>query len=353
MMSERRPGMGTADLMKPSSGHPQPSPDPHSGAVCPQTTPRQFPSPMTAADLFRLDVAALGLTVLALFAVLKLHLLSALLSGLLIYELVHVLAPKSKPARATRRTEKVVALTILASLIILAVFFAILGMMSLLARGPESLPVLLQKMADVIEAARTHLPVWAGNYLPEDVDELKDMATEWLREHAGQLRVFGQDIWRVLVHILVGMVIGGMIAVRSETQPQDRRPLAQALTDRARLLGSTFRRVVFAQVRIAAINAVLTGVYLLVILPLLDIKVPFAATMVAVTFLVGLLPVLGNLISNTVIVVVSLSVSLSTAISSLIFLVVIHKLEYFVNARIMGAHLRLRAWELLLAMIVM
>ncbi len=209
--------MGTTDLTKPSSGRPQPGPDPQSGAVYPQATPRQFPSPVTAAAPFRLDVAALGLAVLALFAALKLHLLSALLSGLLIYELVHVLAPKSKAARTTRRTQKVVALTVLASLIILAVFFAILGMMSLLARGPESLPILLQKMADVIEAARSHLPVWAWSYLPEDVDELKDTATEWLREHAGQLRAIGQDIWRALVHILVGMVIGGMIAVSSET----------------------------------------------------------------------------------------------------------------------------------------
>jgi predicted PurR-regulated permease PerM len=46
-------------------------------------------------------------------------------------------------------------------------------------------------------------------------------------------------------------------------------------------------------------------------------------------------------------------VSLGTAIASLIFLVVIHKLEYFVNARIMGAQLHARAWELLLAMIAM
>ena len=44
----------------------------------------------------------------------------------------------------------------------------------------------------------------------------------------------------------------------------------------------------------------------------------------------------GNLISNTVIVVVSLSHSLDVAIGSLAFLVVIHKLEYFVNARIVG-----------------
>src|SRR5918912_2358946 len=309
--------MRTTDLMKPSRVRPQPRSDPHSSAA--QMPPDRFSSSAPAADLVKLDIATQVLAVLALFAVLKLHLLSALLSGLLIYELVHVLAPKSKPARATRRTEKVVALTVLASLIILAVFSAILGVMSLLARGPESLPILLQTMADVIEAARTHLPVWAGNYLPEDVDELKDMATEWLREHAGQLRVFGQDVWRALVHILVGMVIGGMIAVSSETRPHGRRPLAQALTDRARLLGSTFRRVVFAQVRISAINTVLTGVYLLVILPLLDIRVPFAETMVAITFLVGLLPVLGNLISNTIIVVVSLSVSLFKATSSLIF----------------------------------
>jgi predicted PurR-regulated permease PerM len=58
-------------------------------------------------------------------------------------------------------------------------------------------------------------------------------------------------------------------------------------------------------------------------------------------------------INSTVIVVVSLSVSLLTAISSLVFLVVIHKLEYFVNARIIGVKIGARAWELLLAMLIM
>ena len=71
------------------------------------------------------------------------------------------------------------------------------------------------------------------------------------------------------------------------------------------------------------------------------------------TFIVGLLPVVGNLISNTVIVVVSLSISFGAAIGSLAFLVVIHKLEYFVNARIIGSRIKARAWELLLAMVVM
>jgi hypothetical protein len=50
--------------------------------------------------------------------------------------------------------------------------------------------------------------------------------------------------------------------------------------------------------------------YLLVIVPWMGIQLPLGKTMVVVTFITGLLPVIGNLISNTVIVVVSLSVSL-------------------------------------------
>jgi len=34
-------------------------------------------------------------------------------------------------------------------------------------------------------------------------------------------------------------------------------------------------------------------------------------------------------------------------------MVVIHKLEYFLNARIIGAHVNARAWELLTAILVM
>ena len=62
---------------------------------------------------------------------------------------------------------------------------------------------------------------------------------------------------------------------------------------------------------------------------------------------------IGNLISNTVIVVVSFSVSPLVALASLANLVVIHKLEYFVNARVMGGQIRARAWEILIAMLVM
>ena len=41
------------------------------------------------------------------------------------------------------------------------------------------------------------------------------------------------------------------------------------------------------------------------------------------------------------------------ALGVLLYLVVIHKLEYFLNARIVGSHIQARAWEMLLAMLVM
>jgi predicted PurR-regulated permease PerM len=304
-------------------------------------------------EAFKLELAAQILTGLALVAVLKLGLLSALLSGLLIYELVHLVALKLNWVGVTHDVGKAVALILLASLIAVAISIGGIGLLALLTGGSEGLVVLLQKMAEVIETARIHFPPWAWDYLPANTEELEVALSQWLRAHAGQLQQLGQNIGTVLAHTLIGMIIGGMVAFRTRSQALELPPLTRALTHRAVLLGNAFRRIVFAQVRISALNTVLTALYLAVLLPMLGTPLPLTKTMIALTFVVGLLPVLGNLISNTVIVVVSLSVSLLTAISSLVFLVVIHKLEYFVNARIIGAKIGARAWELLLAMLIM
>ena len=51
--------------------------------------------------------------------------------------------------------------------------------------------------------------------------------------------------------------------------------------------------------------------------------------------------------------IVSLGVSAPAAIAALIFLIAIHKLEYFVNARIIGTQINSRAWEMLTVMLAM
>ena len=66
-----------------------------------------------------------------------------------------------------------------------------------------------------------------------------------------------------------------------------------------------------------------------------------------------MLPIIGNLISNTAIIIVSLSDGLPVAVASFVYLAVIHKLDCFLNARIVGSKIDARAWELLIAMLVM
>ncbi|GEP07952.1 AI-2E family transporter [Methylobacterium oxalidis] len=299
------------------------------------------------------ELASLILTGLALLGVLQFHLLGSLLAGLLVYELVHVLAPRRDGALVRHHTAKVIVVAVLAALIAALVGAGILGLVALLSSGSDNLTLLLRKMAEVIETLRSHLPPWALDFVPEESTELKNALVSWLREHAGQVRSIGQDVWRALIHILFGLVIGGLVAVSRETGAGESGPLVRALTTRICLLAAAFRRVVFAQVRISALNTALTALYLLMAVPWLGYPLPFTKTMVGLTFIVGLLPVIGNLISNTVIVLVSLSVSPALAAGSLAFLVVIHKLEYFVNARVMGGHIHARAWELLVTMLSM
>jgi predicted PurR-regulated permease PerM len=307
----------------------------------------------TAAPVTRCESAAWVVSGVVLVATLALHLLPALLGGLLVYELVHVLAPRLRIVRISGERAKLVAVGVLATIVVAAVTVAVFGLIAFLRSEQGSLTTLLQKMADIVESSRTMLPAWAVGYLPERAEDTKTGIAKWLREHAGVLQTVGREAGRALTHLLIGMILGALVALREARADRPVAPLAAALSERAARLGDAFRRIVFAQVRISALNTVLTALFLTVVLPLLGIKLPLVKTMITVTFLAGLIPVLGNLISNAIIVIVSLSYSLGAALGALAFLVVIHKLEYFVNARIVGTQIRASAWELLLAMLVM
>ncbi len=297
--------------------------------------------------------AAWLLAGLALPAILGLHLLPALLAGLLVYELVHLTAPLLE-RRLTDRRAKLLAVALLAVVMIVAVALAIGAIVAIFRSDAGSMTGLTAKMAEILEGSRQSLPGWLAGSLPANVEALKDALAHWLREHGGELQLAGKHAARGFAHILIGLVIGALIALREEAATGEAmRPLAAALAERAHRLAEAFRRIVFAQVRISAINTTLTAVYLMLVLPLFGVHLPLTKTMVALTFVVGLVPVLGNLISNTVIVVVSLAHSPQMALTSLAFLVVVHKLEYFLNARIVGGQISAKAWELLLAMLAM
>ena len=297
----------------------------------------------------RYDIAAWMIAGALLVLALALGLLPALLAGLLVFELVHVVAPRLRLGKGGAGKLAAVGLLAVAVVVLLTgLLFAGIAVLH-----NQDFPTLLQKMADILEQSRAKLPEWLLSSLPADTEEWKGAGIEWLHEHAAQLRHVGGEAGRIMVQVIIGFVIGAMVSLREARSVEDGGPLARALGGRAARVGEAFRRVVFAQVRIAALNAAFTAIYLVAILPLLGVHLPFAKTLVIITFVGGLIPIVGNLISNTVIVVLSLSISLQLAVASLVFLLVVHKLEYFLNARIVGRGIHARAWELLVAMLLM
>jgi len=290
------------------------------------------------------------LAALAGLVALKAGLLLALFAGLLVYSLVHLITPlleeKIKFVKA-----RVFVLVVLSVVVIGGLSALIFAAISYAKSEAASLNVLLQSMANIIEVSRPQIPDWLSVYIPNGSDALQDAVAGWLREHGQEAKLFGREAGHSLIQLIMGMIIGGMVAIHDT---HDQLPeFVQALQQRAINLHNAFQRIVFAQVRISAINAVLSALYILIILPASGVHLPFSKTMVLITFITGLLPVVGNVISNTVVVTVSLSHSMAIAMFSLTYMVVIHKLEYFLNAKIIGTQINAKAWELLIAILVM
>ena len=298
-------------------------------------------------------IASYVLAAFALVLALRLHLLPALLAGLLEYELVHAMTPLLG-RRISGERARLVVVTVLGVVVVGLLTALIVALISFF-RNEINNPAMLweQQLMPLVEKARAQLPASLTNWLPDSVDELRVMALELTRKHAMSLQNAGKETARVLVHIILGLVLGALVALSRARPSHQVGPLAAALGERCQQLAAAFRSIVFAQIKISLINTVATGIFLLGVLPLMDIHVPLAKTLVVITFLAGLLPVIGNLISNTAVTIAGLSVSIWVAVAALGFLIVIHKLEYFLNARIIGGQIRARAWELLVAMLVM
>ncbi len=297
-------------------------------------------------------VAAWLLMLLGMWAALKLGLVVTLLSGLLVFHLTHLLAAtvegKLPPGRA-----RAYSVIVLATLIIAALTLSGVGIAAFFRNQTGGPDALLAHLMDILNGSRDQVPAILRAYIPEDMQALRTALNDWAAEHQRQLGVAGTSVVQVGVRVLIGMVLGAMVALYDEAPLPTMGPLAQELIGRTSRLATSFRQVVFAQVKISLLNTLFTGIFLLVVLPLMGVQLPLAKTLVLITFVAGLLPVVGNVISNTIITIVALSVSFYVAVGALLYLIVIHKLEYFLNARIVGGEIQARAWELLLAMLLM
>jgi len=239
-------------------------------------------------------------------------------------------------------------------------FLALLGSVSyglgyFIRQTVRALPEIADKsIPTIIQWAQLHqlqLPF-------TDYDSLKDFALDTVKSEVRYLGSFARFARGAATQLLL-LMIGAVAAISLFVRPgfQMGRPGSIStgtlyagwtgeIERRFKTLYESFVRVMGAQIIISAINTMLTGLFVLIS------GLPYGVVVIGVTFLCGLVPVVGNIVSNTIIVAIGFTVSPGMALGALIFLVVIHKLEYLLNSTIIGWRIRNPLWLTLVGLII-
>ncbi len=238
----------------------------------------------------------------------------------------------------------------------------LLGAVLLAAIGTGFYLFLRTAVTEVPEIARRSIPVVIG-YAEKlgiqpwfaDFAELKSKAMSFAMDKVGNIGKYTQFILVHLVTFIIGLVIavGAFINTRTPEEVEKAvvrnnlydRTLAEIMA-RASTFYQSFATVLGAQILISSINTTLTAVFLFYN------HYPFAMVITGLTFVCGLMPIIGNLISNTIIISVGLTISPHMAILALCFLVFIHKLEFFLNSKIIGDRIKNPMWLTLLGLLL-
>jgi predicted PurR-regulated permease PerM len=197
-----------------------------------------------------------------------------------------------------------------------------------------------------------------GIELPfSDYASLKATALAEVKDKAANVGRYAREAVFQIALIIIGLFVAASLFLNArwgtESDPQTSGDNAYAsfvreLVARFATFYRSFCRVMGAQIIISFINTALTAIFLA------WNGFPYALVIVVLTFLFGLLPIVGNLMGNTLIVGVAFTLpdGPRMALFALIFLVVIHKLEYFLNSKIIGERIKNPMWLTLIGIVV-
>jgi predicted PurR-regulated permease PerM len=193
-----------------------------------------------------------------------------------------------------------------------------------------------------------------------DPGSLKSFVVEEVRTQLLHIAKFAQVFTKEFVYVIIGLVVTCGLFFQNEIDlGRDSYLLrnnaysvfTSALSRRFSRFFNSFHTVMGAQVLISAVNTFFTGLFL-VVLYLIGTPLPFSFVIVVVTFLCGLLPIIGNLISNTIIFFIGVSQSVQLGVIALSYLIILHKFEYFLNSKIIGGKIKNPMWLTLIGLLV-
>ena len=216
----------------------------------------------------------------------------------------------------------------------------------------------LRTLPKVAEEAIPSVIQWAKQRHIElpftDYDSLRELALDTVKTQVGSIARIARGAASQFALVLIAAIIAIGVFFNPRLEANGDRAVprnfysecCEEISGRFAVFYKSFAMVMGAQILISTINTVLTAIFVLAI------GLPNAFVVIGITFLCGLLPVLGNVVSNTIIVGIGITVSAKVAIAALIFLVCVHKLEYFLNSKIVGHRIRNPFWLTLMALVI-
>ena len=219
-------------------------------------------------------------------------------------------------------------------------------------------------LPSIAERAMPAIIRWANEHrisLPfTDLEGLKEKAFEFARSqatHLGNFADFARGATTEFVYLIIGIVIAIGLFLKPQLElenPSEAAPVrdnlyslcCQEIGLRFATFYASFAMVMEAQIIISAINTVATGIFVAAM------GLQHLVVAVGLTFLCGFLPVIGNLLSSTLVVALGFIVSPTKGLLALAFLVVVHELEYFLNSKIIGSKIHTPVWLTLIALLL-
>ena len=188
-----------------------------------------------------------------------------------------------------------------------------------------------------------------------DYATLKTLALSEVTDKVANVGRYARAAFLQLAMLIIGLVVAVSLFVSAKWEVDDDPDVVKGslystvvreLGVRFQTFYSSFAKVIGAQITISSINTLLTAVFVV------WNGYHYVMVIIVLTFLCGLLPIIGNIMSNTLTVGVGFTVSPKVALFALIFLVVIHKLEYFLNSKIIGDRIKNPMWLTLVGLVL-
>lgn len=284
--------------------------------------------------------------------IIPLGLFPCFFSGFLTYEIVVSLASyitNNIPIHYARK----ISVILIVIIIILITTISIINCTNFFIEDINTINISAE-INRIVSDIKKRLPHSLPLFLPDTTEELKNQMFSWIESNIILIRNMGHTFIHGFITSLIGIIVGTLIACTQSNKPHTNNTyfIVQLLT-RIHLLSQAFRNIVFAQIKISSINTLLTSMMIFIFFPLFEQSLPLKKTLIIITFILGLLPIIGNIVSNILITIAALSISFSMGTIMFIYLILIHKLEYFLNAEIIGNRINANPWELILSMLLL